>query len=119
MSVEQTPTLLPPSPDSTLSPAQWGIFCAIANTVVPSISRVGGNRLLQLPVRPHVFNASAKRVQELAGDGSGTDSSLVADYLAESAAADPEFRQHIFRFISEYMNETERSGLLFILNALK
>jgi len=119
MSIEQTPTLLPPAPESTLTPAQWGIFSAIANTVVPSISRVGGNRLLQLPVRPHLYNATLKRVHDLAGDGSGDDSSLVAEYLAESATSEPEFQQHIFRFIAESMNETSRNGLLFILNALK
>lgn len=119
MSITQTPTLLPPPPDSTLTPAQWGIFSAIANTVVPSISHVGGNRLLQLPVRPHVYESSINRVRDLAGDGAGDDSSVAAAYLAESAAAEPQFQQCIFRYIAESMPEETRKGLLFILNALK
>lgn len=75
--------------------------------------------MLQLPIRPHLYNASIKRIKDLAGDGAGDDSSAVAAYLAESASAEPEFQQSIFRYIDESMPEDARKGLLFILNALK
>jgi hypothetical protein len=118
VAVEQTKTTLPPAPEGTLSTAQWSIFAAIASTVVPSITTSAqGNRLLQLPLRNEVFNPAVSRIAHLSGDDS--DPGLVTAYLGESATANPDFQKHVYRLISEYMGETARSGLLFILNTLK
>jgi hypothetical protein len=116
--VEQTKTRLPPPPEGSLTTAQWSIFSAIATTVVPSIvPSVQGNRLLQLPLRNDVFNPAVKRIADLSGSEGEVE--LVKAYLGENAASSPDFQNHVFRLITNYMSETDRSGLTFILNTLK
>lgn len=116
---DKTATPLPPPPSqSPLSDEQWSILSAIADTVTPSFSPSASNRLLQHPLRGEVFDATAKRIRDLAtADAAASD--VVPAYLAESATAQPEFKEHISRMLAFYMSETATKPLLFILNALK
>lgn len=112
------PSPLPPPPETDLlSAEQWDILAAISATVVPSFSPYSGNRLLQHPLRRDVFEGAKKRIASISGRDANDE--LVAEYLSESAIDLPAFRANVSRLLSDYMDETSRNGLLFILNALK
>lgn len=115
--VSDTP--LPPSPQhDPLNPQQWSILFAIADAVVPALTRTddGDHRLLQHPLRVHVYDAAVKRIRDLARHES--DETALA-YLSESASNHPMFKESIARLVVFYMREEARNGLLFILTALK
>lgn len=111
--------LPPPPKQDPLSTQQWSILVAIADTVIPALSRASnGNRLLQHPLRNEVYGAAVKRIQDLAKLGDDSDN-LANAYLSESAAAEPEFKEAISSMVGYHMSDTAKSGLLFILSALK
>lgn len=112
---------LPPQPETDpLTAEQWGILAAIADTVVPSFTASKGNRLLQHPLRTHVYQAAQNRIAAIAGAAAAESSDdLIGAYMAENATAQPEFRSAVQRLVAYGMDETGRSGLLNILNALK
>jgi hypothetical protein len=115
------PIPLPPNPETDpLTAAQWGILAAIADTVVPSFTVSKGNRLLQHPLRNHVYEAAQNRIAHIAGTpvaSSGED--LISAFLAESASAQPAFKHAMSRLVGYQMDDTARSGLLMVLNVLK
>ena len=115
--VSDTP-LPPPPKQDPLSPEQWSILSAITEAVVPALTRNsnGGDHLLQHPLRSDVYDSAVKRIQTLAN--LDADDTAVA-YLSESPAEHPMFRDSIQRMVAFNMSEEARSGLLFILNALK
>ena len=116
--IRQKPSPLPPLPQAdVLTPEQWSILTAIADTVVPSLTPLEGNRLLQHPLRSDIYAASRKRLEQLAQ--LREDDGLVASYLGESATSQLEFRHSISRLVNSYLHEEARKGLLLILNALK
>ena len=107
---------LPPPPNHVLTAEQWGIFAAIADTVVPSFTPARGNRLLQHPLRADEYATAKDSVQRIAGDPSDD---LIDAYLSESATAQSEFRNSLLRMVGYHMDDTAKKGFLFILNALK
>lgn len=114
----RTASPLPPPPETdVLSAEQWGILAAISAAVVPSFSPYTGNRLLQHPLRRDIYEAASKRIALIAERQA--DDELVAKYLGESALDHAGFRENVSRLLSQYMDETSRKGLLFVLNALK
>lgn len=72
--------------------------------------------MLQHPLRSDVYDTAVKRIQTLAK--LDADETAIA-YLSESPAEHPMFRDSIQRMVAFNMSEEARSGLLFILNALK
>jgi hypothetical protein len=106
---------LPPPPNHVLTAEQWGIFAAIADTVVPSFTPARGNRLLQHPLRADVYATVKDSVQRIAG----APSDLIDAYLSENATAQSEFRNSLLRMVGYQMDDTAKKGFLFILNALK
>ena len=115
---DHCPAGLPPGPATEpFTRAQLGILAAIADAVVPSLTPSTGNRLLQHPLRSEVYNGAVRRVQDLIDESAPKD--LVDAYLAESATSTPEFRELLCRFVAFYTSDAARSGLVFILNALK
>lgn len=107
---------LPAPPNHVLTAEQWGIFAAIADTVVPSFTPARGNRLLQHPLRADVYATVKDSVQRIAGAPSHD---LIDAYLSENATAQSEFRNSLLRLVGYQMDETAKKGFLFILNALK
>ena len=107
---------LPPPPNHVLTAEQWGIFAAIADTVVPSFTPARGNRLLQHPLRADEYATVKDSVQRIAGAPSDD---LIDAYLNENATAQSEFRNSLLRMIGYQMDDTAKKGFLFILNALK
>ena len=109
--------LPPPPPTDPLSPEQWGVLAAIADTIVPSYTASKGNRLLQYTLRAEAYIAAQERLQQLAGvhDQAG----LVANYLDECATAQPAFKDGITRLLAYSMDETSRKQLLSVLSLLK
>lgn len=107
---------LPPPPNHVLTAEQWGIFAAIADTVVPSFTPARGNRLLQHPLRADEYATVKASVQRIAGAPSDD---LIDAYLSENATAQSEFRNSLLRMVGYQMDETAKKGFLFILNALK
>jgi nitrous oxide reductase accessory protein NosL len=77
-----------------------------------------GDRLLQqYPLPDHVYAPAVDRVRALARLD-------VADptadaYLEERAAAQPAFKESLTRMVAFNMSPKARTGLLFILNALR
>lgn len=116
-SIRQTPSPLAPVPETDILTAeQWGILSAIADTVIPSFTSVEGNRLLQYPLGPETYDSHYRRLQHSV-NLEGSDA-LVQTYLAESATAQPEFRNIIRRLVNLYMHDEAQKGLMFILKAL-
>ena len=107
---------LPPPPNHVLTAEQWGIFAAIADTVVPSFTPARGNRLLQHPLRADEYATVKDSVQRIAG---GPSDDLIDAYLSENATAQSEFRNSLLRMVGYQMDATAKKGFLFILNALK
>jgi hypothetical protein len=107
---------LPPPPNHILTAEQWGIFAAIADTVVPSFTPARGNRLLQHPLRADVYASVKDGVQQIAGAPSDD---LIDAYLSEIASAQSEFRNSVLRMVGYQMDDAAKNGFLFILNALK
>jgi hypothetical protein len=107
---------LPPPPNHILTAEQWGIFAAIADTVVPSFTPARGNRLLQHPLRADVYATVKDGVQQIAGAPSDD---LIDAYLSENASAQSEFRNSVLRMVGYQMDDAAKNGFLFILNALK
>ncbi|KAI5368221.1 putative glucose-methanol-choline oxidoreductase, long-chain-alcohol oxidase [Septoria linicola] len=111
-------TPLPPAPkEDPLNPQQWSILSAIAETVVPSLTRASdGNRLLQHPLRDEVYNTAVKRISTLARLNDADETAVA--YLSESAAGQPLFKEMVARMVAFNMSDTAKNGLLFILTAL-
>ena len=115
---KETPSPLPPLPGKdVLTGEQWSILAAIADTVVPSFTSSTGNRLLQHPLRSEIYEAATRRIEESNGLDAGDG--LVAEYLGESATAQPGFKENVSRLLGFYMDDTARNGLIIILKALK
>jgi hypothetical protein len=110
--------LLPSPPEHVLTAEQWGIFAAIADTVIPSFTPAKGNRLLQHPLRADLYAAAKENVQQIAGVTS-SDDGLIDAFMSESATTQPEFRHALLRMLGYQMDATARKGFLFILGALK
>jgi hypothetical protein len=109
--------LLPSPPEHVLTAEQWGIFAAIADTIIPSFTPAKGNRLLQHPLRADLYATAKDNVQQIAGVSS--DDGLIDAYMGESATAQPEFRHALLRMVGYQMDAAARKGFLFILGALK
>jgi hypothetical protein len=109
--------LLPTPPEHVLTTEQWGIFAAIADTVIPSFTPAKGNRLLQHPLRADLYEAAKENIQQIAGVSS--DNGLIDTYMGESATAQSEFRHALLRTMGYQMDAAARKGFLFILSALK
>lgn len=121
-----TDTPLPPLPDQDpLSREQWSILTAIAEGVVPPLVRHHAsktNRLLAHPLRSEVYDATVSRIKHISNTQNAAaddDDANIDAYLAEGAASSPQFKQLISRLVACHMSDTARSGLLFILSALK
>lgn len=113
--IRQTPSPLPPLPATDpISAEQWGIFSAIADTVVPSFTSSQGNRLLQHPLRSEVYEAVAKRLKQL-----DVEDGIVNRYLEENASAQSAFKQSIVRMLGFHLPEKSKNDLLTVLNVLK
>jgi len=109
--------LLPSPPENVLTAEQWGIFAAIADTVIPSFTPAKGNRLLQHPLRADLYAAAKDDVQRIAG--ASQEEGLIDAFLGESATAQSEFRHGLLRMVGYQMDAAARKGFLFILGALK
>lgn len=115
---DQPPAIpLPPPPDHVLTAEQWGIFAAIADTVIPSFTAARGNRLLQHPLRGDLYAGARNRVLRITG--AHAENGLVDAFLNENATAQSEFRNCLLRMVGYQMDDTAKKGFLFILNSLK
>jgi hypothetical protein len=116
--IRQTPSPLPPLPEKDcLSPEQWSILLAIADTVVPSFTSEDGNRLLQHPLRRGIYKSSAEQLKR--GAGLQDDHGLVAAYLAENPSSVAEFKSGVARVVNVFLHEQARKELLFVLSTLR
>lgn len=110
---------LPPPPHHVLTAEQWGIFAAIADTVIPSFTPARGNRLLQHPLRADLYAGARNRILRIASAGAQPENGLVDDFLNENATAQSEFRHSLLRMVGYQMDDTAKKGFLFILSSLK
>ncbi|RMY68819.1 hypothetical protein D0863_06866 [Hortaea werneckii] len=115
--IRQKPSPLPPVPDHDfLTAEQWGILFAIADAVVPSLTALDGNRLLQHPLRREIFEAACSRLETQVGLEGGRD--LAQQYLSESATAQRAFKDGFSRLVNSNVPQDVRNGLTFIARAL-
>ncbi|KAI7642673.1 hypothetical protein KC319_g12943, partial [Hortaea werneckii] len=115
--IRQKPSPLPPVPDHDfLTAEQWGILFAIADAVVPSLTALDGNRLLQHPLRREIFEAACSRLETQVGLEGGRD--LAQQYLSESATAQRAFKDGFSRLVNSNVPQDVRNGLIFIARAL-
>jgi len=116
--IRQKPSPLSQSPDPhPLTPEQWSILAAIADTVIADIAlSAADDSLIQLPVTPQQYNAAAQHVE--AASNGGVDATLVGAFLAEKATAQPEFREQLERLFAMYLPSPSRWQLSLVLSAL-
>ncbi|KAK3671331.1 hypothetical protein LTR78_008791 [Recurvomyces mirabilis] len=115
--VRQIPSPLPAPPEhDVLTATQWGVLTAIADTVIPSLTPLEGNRLLKHPLRKEIYEASCRRLEQQCI--SSSHHNLAAGYLQELATTQSEFRDGIRRLINIHLPEDARKQLLFILTTL-
>ena len=86
------------------------------DAVVPSLTALDGNRLLQHPLRREVFEAASSRLEYQIGLEGGRD--LAQRYLAEAPTAHDRFKDAFSRLINFYIPEDARKGIIFITRAL-
>lgn len=116
--IRQTPSPLPPLPATDALTAQhWGILCAIADTVVPSLTPLEGNRLLQYPLSRRRHDASRRLLEQSLR--LPPDHPAVPAFLAENATAAPDFKAGLARILNVYLNDQVKRELLLVLSALK
>ena len=107
---------IPTTSIRTLSPQQWTIFAAIADAIVPSITADHRPDSLATLLIAHEHRQSALRT--LSDLSLEQDASLPDAYLSESATSCPDYKDSVQRLVADYMDSTQRTGFLFILNAL-
>ncbi|EME85935.1 uncharacterized protein MYCFIDRAFT_52380 [Pseudocercospora fijiensis CIRAD86] len=116
-----TDTPLPPLPDQDpLNTQQWNTFVAIAEAIVPPLTRSDASktdRLLAHPLPSDVYHSALSRIQRLCKIQDADDATVTA-YLAEGATSRPEFKELISRMLAFHMSDTARNGLSLILSAL-
>ena len=116
--VRQTPSPLPAPPGHDILTAnQWGVLNAIADTVVPSLTLLEGNRLLKHPLRKEIYEASCRRLEQQCI--SLDHHNLAVDYLQELATTQSEFQDGIRRLVNVHLPEDARKQLSFILTTLR
>jgi hypothetical protein len=106
----------PPPAQDPVTPAQWAILAAIADTFAPSITKAAGNPLLQRRVSAEVYDTVSRRIEELAQED-GRDG-LVAEFLDERASAAPEFKEYMMRVLGVYLDSATKAQFLTLLSVL-
>ncbi|KAK5110465.1 hypothetical protein LTR62_005816 [Meristemomyces frigidus] len=112
----QLPSPVPPPPAGgadVLTATQWGILIAIADTVIPSLTPLQGNRLLKHPLRADLYASACDRLAVQTGSVQ-----LANDYLLEWASTPAEFKDGVRRLMGAYMPEGARKQFCFVLSAL-
>lgn len=147
----RVPTIaLPSLPEQEpLTAEQWSILTAIADAVVPSLTRTNDQQHSSpspsasasndqhSPCRQHSSNHqhSALKANSLLQHPlrievydaaarrieklSKSTHETTTAYLGESAAEQPEFKELVSRLLTFHMSDKAKNGLLFILSALK
>jgi hypothetical protein len=106
----------PPPAQDPVTPAQWAILAAIADTFAPSITKAAGNPLLQRTVSAQLYDSTARRIEELAQE-EGRDG-LVAEFLDERASAAPDFKEYMMRVLGVYLDSATKFQFLTLLSVL-
>jgi hypothetical protein len=106
----------PPPAQDPVSPAQWAILAALADTFAPSITKAAGNPLLQRTVSAQQYDSTARRIEELAQED-GRDG-VVAEFLDERASTAPEFKEALMRTLGVYIDSASKSQFLTLLSVL-
>lgn len=112
-------TVLPdPTGDDALTPEQWKILRAIAETVLPSISRAGAsNAEAQLSLDESEYDALVDEIKRSVENP--PSESIIVDYLREGATSYDAFQRELQRTLSVHVSEESRKGIAFILNSMK
>ena len=113
-----TTTLPDPSSKEVLTDAQWITLLAIAETVIPRVSRAGQTK------EEHGTHLSETEYNALVNDIKATltnppEEPILVEYLGESATAYENFRQELQRTLAQHVRYDALKGIAFILNALK
>lgn len=113
--IQQAPSPLSPfRDDNVLTEDQWNTLASIVDTIVPSDTQTIGAIHADANYGTH-FRAAVDTIKHNTGV---EDEALLSEYLAESATSCPEFRDAIHRFVAVQIDDTARTGLLGVLNAL-
>jgi len=116
---------LPPSPTGdSFTQAQWDILMSIMDAIIPRIVRQskagslrGKERLNTHIVPEDVYQIAIAHMRENVVDP--PDEETLDAYLAERPSDNAEFQDLLLRQLVHYSREDQRSGLRFILSALR
>ncbi|KAJ8607845.1 hypothetical protein MRB53_040038 [Persea americana] len=108
---------LPPLPkQDPLNQSQWAVLAAIVDTVIPSFVPGKGNYLIQHPLPQEQYDSVRKSLATTSSIDNGDG--LLTRYLQENATAQPEFKDSIFRLISQQLDPAAAAGIRGILSIL-
>lgn len=109
---------IPPLPkEDPLNSDQWNILLAIADAVIPAIEPVAtANPKTHLPIEDNEYSTALSTIQSLAPEKDAE--SLAKNYLSDSAAYNPLFKDELRRCFSYYLPVAPRNQLLMVLNIL-
>lgn len=112
-------TFLPEAPgDDVLTAEQWASLLAIAETVIPLISRAGNSTgKAQLSVSESEYDNLVEDLKQSIENPPAD--SLIVEYLSEGATTYEAFQRELQRTLSVYVREDARKGIAFILNSMK
>jgi choline dehydrogenase-like flavoprotein len=106
---------LPPAPDGDVfTPDQWKTLLALCDVFVPAIQDAKGSRKGSLALANQ--DEALSQFEPYLPDGA--DKSLIQSYLQESFVDIPDIKEILRRKLLQYVPQSGREGLAFILSVL-
>ena len=109
---------LPPPPGGeALTLSQWTTLLAIADAMIPAISKSSGKSQEQLTLGSAEYDELVRRLSARIPDDS--PESIAHGFLAENPSSLPAFRDSLQRLFSDYMSNDALKGIRVILSTLE
>lgn len=109
---------LPPvQAGEVLTPAQWITFLAIADTVVPAISRPSTQSIDDLVVPLPEYDDAVQKIQQAIPTDAASDA--LHKYMRAKASSTPGFKDLMHRTFRDYMRDDALRAIRVVLSALE
>ncbi|KAF1976432.1 long chain fatty alcohol oxidase [Bimuria novae-zelandiae CBS 107.79] len=109
---------LPPLPaEDPLTPAQWNILLAIAETIIPAVKPISiAQSRHEIAATDNEYSAAISTLRGLTPDPDGE--AAAKSLLEDSPASDPLFREELRRMVALNLPRSSQKDLAMILNIL-
>ncbi|KAH6644854.1 long chain fatty alcohol oxidase [Boeremia exigua] len=117
--ISPTAAPLPALPkEDPLTPAQWRTLLAIADACIPALKPVSIASSTDLAVADTEYATALSTLSGLIPASEPNASAAARKYLEDSASANPQFREELWRVFALYMPASSRRQLVTVLNVL-